>query len=138
MLLSSETGKPLALFQDDGLLTSIRTAAAGALAASLINTDKPRIIAMGSDSPGKMELDPVVLQRADVIVTDDHEQCLHHGEFGHAVRAGLINNSKDISLGDVLHNPSILRLNKNSISIVDLTGLGAQDLAISSMVYNKI
>lgn len=226
ILMSSETGKPLALFQDDGVLTSVRTAAAGALAASLTNTDQPRslgiigtghqaqlqarwisetnaiskiiiwgrseakakeikdnledlniciktassipnlckasdvivtttpsqsplifaadlkpghhIIAMGSDSPGKMELDPAVLQWADVIVTDDHEQCLHHGEFGHAVKLGLIENDTDVSLGKVLHNPGILSLNEKSISVVDLTGLGAQDLAISSMVYNKI
>ena len=226
MLMSSETGKPLALFQDDGHLTSIRTAAAGALAAALTNTDKPRtlgivgtghqaqlqarwitetnaiskiiiwgrsetkairlkgdledlnlcvetassipnlcrdsdvivtttpsqsplifaadlkpghhIVAMGSDSPGKIELDPAVLQRADVILTDDYEQCLHHGEFGHAVRAGLIKDGKGISFGEILLNPSILRLNEKSISVVDLTGLGAQDLAISSMVYDKI
>ena len=96
------------------------------------------IVAMGSDSPGKIELDPAVLQRADVILTDDYEQCLHHGEFGHAVRAGLIKDGKGISFGEILLNPSILRLNEKSISVVDLTGLGAQDLAISSMVYDKI
>lgn len=35
LLLSSKTGQPEALFQDGGLLTSLRTAAAGALAVSL-------------------------------------------------------------------------------------------------------
>lgn len=226
MLMSSETGKPLALFQDDGYLTSIRTAAAGALAASISDTGKPRtlgiigtghqaqlqarwisaanpianiiiwgrsaakaaalkgelenlgisiaiassisnlcedsdvivtttpsqsplvfaadlrpghhIIAMGSDSPGKIELEPAVLERADAIIADDHDQCLHHGEFGQAVRAGLIKDTKDMSLGDILHNPSLLSLNQKSISVVDLTGLGAQDLAIAAMVYDKI
>ena len=226
MLMSSETGEPLALFQDNGYLTSIRTAAAGALAASLVTNDGSQtlgvigtghqaqlqarwisetnpiskiiiwgrseakveklksqlddldinidvaasisdlcqdariivtttpaqsplifaenlrpghhIIAMGADSPGKIELGPEVLKQADVIVTDDHDQCLHHGEFGHAVRAGLVDEMNDISFGMVLENPESLNLNDQTISVIDLTGLGAQDLAIASMVYDKI
>jgi len=226
MLMSSETGMPLALFQDKGLLTSIRTAAAGALAATLIHEAMPcslgivgtghqaelqalwisdtcqisnitiwgrsrekaealrarlearglrvetassisdlcersriivtttpstsplifsadlkpghHIIAMGADSPGKQEIDPEGLKRADIIITDDHMQCLHHGEFGHAVKGGLVQDTKDISLGAALQTPSTLGLTTDTISIVDLTGLGAQDLAIVSMVYSQL
>jgi ornithine cyclodeaminase/alanine dehydrogenase-like protein (mu-crystallin family) len=54
----------------------------------------PHILAMRSDSPGKVELEPVILNRANVILTDEHMQCLHHGELGHAVRAGLISEVK--------------------------------------------
>jgi len=226
LLMSSQTGEPLALFQDDGHLTSARTAAAGALAASLTCSKKPRslgvigtghqaelqarwiasyceltdiviwgrsvdkanalkarladlglevetaasvtelcqgaklivtttpsisplimapdvspghhIIAMGSDSPGKVELDPAILGRADVILTDEHFQCLHHGELGHAVTAGLIGETKDQSFGLALKNPESLQLDSETISVVDLTGLGAQDLAIASFVYDTL
>jgi len=226
ILMSSNTGEPLALFQDAGHLTSIRTAAAGALAASLVNFDHPttlgvigtghqaelqarwisavnpiskiiiwgrsetkaealktclqdtgidvrtastiselckqakvivtttpstspvvfardiraghHIIAMGSDSPGKVELEAEILKRADFIVTDDHAQCLHHGEFGNAVRAQGVGETTDISFGKILENPESLNLNHQSISVVDLTGLGAQDLAIASMVFETL
>jgi ornithine cyclodeaminase len=224
LLMSSKTGAPIALFQDWGHLTSIRTAAAGALAASLIDNHVPlslgvigtghqaelqarwitktrpisdiiiwgrsedranrlaerlfdcrvkirstsslselcsqsriivtttpstspllfardikpgnHIIAIGSDSPGKVELEPHILKIADVVITDDHYQCLHHGEFGHAVKNKVINDVDDISFGRVLQNPSALQLTPETLSVVDLTGLGAQDLAIASMVYD--
>jgi ornithine cyclodeaminase len=226
MLFSSETGHPLSLFQDEGHLTSIRTAAAGALSAQLRISSTPsrlgiigtghqaelqsrwiaascsisslhiwgrsvtkaralkaklktlgipihiennvadlcvtsdviltttpatepillsrhikpghHIIAMGSDSPGKIELEPAVLGLADVILTDDHEQCLHHGEFGHAVDAGTVEPSCDLSLGHALENLRGLDIATDAISIVDLTGLGAQDLAIASLVYDTL
>jgi len=223
LLMSSQTGEPLALFQDQGHLTSIRTAAAGALAASLavssgsfdmgvvgtghqaemqarwiaqssdvrtiniwgrtyekamtlaerlqdvelpvnvcesmgelcqkskvVVTTTPatspivqsadikaghHIIAMGADSPGKTEIDPEILRRADVILTDDHDQCLHHGEFGVAVRAGLCAADDDQAFGAALAEPDSLNLHSDSIVVVDLTGLGVQDLALAGFVY---
>jgi len=60
------------------------------------------IVALGADSPGKQELDPLLLQRARVLMTDDRAQCLDHGEMSHAVRAHLISDQADVSLGHVL------------------------------------
>ena len=42
MLLSSKTGQPVALFRDDGHMTSVRTAAAGALSCLLYTSPSPR------------------------------------------------------------------------------------------------
>ena len=226
MLFSSETGQPLALFQDDGHMTSVRTAAAGALSASLapakhsvclgiigtghqaemqarwiseccnvsqiclwgrspekasalkdrlddlnlpIDTvstvadlcagsnvivtttpstspilfgkdvaDGQHIIAVGSDSPGKIELDPAILAKADIIIIDDQQQCLNHGEFGHAVRAGLVAEDAHRSLGQLLGDSNADQIGPDSLSVVDLTGLGAQDLALASFVYENL
>lgn len=226
LLFCSRTGVPLALLRDDGCLTSARTAAAGALAASLVAAGTPKrlgvigcgqqaeqqarwistqndvsqitvfgrtadratklisrlgalgiplqvatstadlsaksdiivtttpatspvlmssdvegakhIIAVGADSPGKNELDPRILARADVIITDDHKQALDHGEFGTAVRAGLLSDSKDLSLGALLADRAGLKLDEGALSVVDLTGLGAQDLAIASLIYEGL
>ncbi len=224
LLMSASTGQPVALLQDEGLLTSARTAAAGAIGAGLrashhndalgiigtghqaeqqaiwvshhlklnklfvfgrskekakllanklkamdlnavvadsvselcsrsdmlITTTPAReavikssdiskpihIVAMGSDIPGKQELDSDILKRADIIVNDDIVQCLDHGETGCAVRAGLIENTKAISLGSALEDE--LQFSRDWISVVDLTGLGAQDLAIANLVAHKL
>ncbi len=222
-LMSSETGRPLAMIEDEGWLTAWRTAAAGALAAGcvpsnpetrlgiigtgmqaelqaewicsylnltkvsifgrsnqnahalvgrleakgidcfvansaaelcskchliitttpacepiLMNTDVldgTHIVALGADSPGKQELDPILLQRAEQIIVDDASQCLDHGEFGHAHRLGLIGANDFITLGEILadthYNPK-----ESAITIADLTGLGAQDLEVAALVYS--
>lgn len=224
LLLSSTTGQPIALLQDEGLLTSYRTAAAGAVAASLYNSEKNdvlgiygtghqaeqqalwishhlqlktvlirgrsmdkaevlanrlntqgltarvvnstqalcaksnilvtttpvrepiiqssdidsslHIIAMGSDIPGKQEIESKVLQRASCIANDDIAQCLDHGETGAAVRAGLISESSSQYLGSLLENN--FKSERTEISLVDLTGLGAQDLAIANLLAERL
>lgn len=223
LLLSSKTGQPVALLQDNGLLTACRTAAAGALAAELcigpnndtlgivgtgqqaelqalwiskyldikkvclfgrssekaqdlsgrvaalgincevvesvkelgkvcrtIVTTTPatspiiqsndispgtHIVAVGADSPGKQELDSEILAQATTIITDDHEQCLAHGEFGAACREGIVSQTSDIAFGSVLAGDIPCEISAREISVVDLTGLGAQDMAIASYIY---
>ncbi|WP_420413130.1 ornithine cyclodeaminase family protein [Roseibium sp.] len=226
LVLSSETGEPLALLQDEGWLTQMRTAAAGALAASLKDVPKDgalgiigtgtqarlqaeairsllgierifvlgrtsqsitayladmtqsgfrvsavddaktlcwqsdilvtatpatspvicaddvsnglHIVAVGADSPGKCELAPDLFAQTDIIVTENHSQCLDHGDFGSAVRVGHVHETADHSLCNILagQHPD-LDFGAASLSIVDLTGLGAQDLAVASAVVTK-
>ncbi len=220
LVCSRTTGMPVALLQDDGWLTSWRTAAAGAIAASLVRARKPdvlgvfgaghqaelqatwiarelgarevriwarradraeslaktlsasglaaracattdavladarvvvtttpstralfpahevrpgtHIVAMGADSPGKQELDPALFARAARIITDDHAQCIDHGDFAHAVSAGIVRADADTSLGQLLADPASLALQPGDISIVDLTGIPAQDVAMAT------
>jgi len=63
---------------------------------------------------------------------------LHHGEFGNAVRAGLITDDSDISLGACLANRTLINRAADATTVVDLTGLGAQDLAVASFVWESI
>lgn len=91
------------------------------------------IVALGADSPGKQELDPDLFGRAKVIATDDHAQCLHHGDLSHAVKAGTIPADADQSLGGLLEHPAALELANEDLSIVDLTGIPAQDIEIAAL-----
>jgi ornithine cyclodeaminase len=42
---------------------------------------------MGSDTPEKIELDPGILQKADIVVADNISQCLLRGEIHQAIKA---------------------------------------------------
>lgn len=48
------------------------------------------VTAVGSDTPGKQELDAACLARADVVVVDRLSQCARFGELSHALAAGLM------------------------------------------------
>ena len=48
------------------------------------------VTALGADAPGKRELDPALLARADVVVVDSLSQCADHGELRHALDAGVL------------------------------------------------
>src|SRR4051812_29457010 len=48
------------------------------------------VTALGSDSPGKQELDADCLSRADLVVVDRLTQCASFGELRHAIDAGLL------------------------------------------------
>ena len=95
------------------------------------------IVAMGTDSPGKQELDTALFQRATVIMVDDHDQCVHHGDYGHAVRAGLVPESSDTALGTVLAGEKPGRLSDHDITIADLTGIAAEDLAVAGLAWSR-
>ncbi|GAA1539267.1 hypothetical protein [Kribbella lupini] len=92
--------------------------------------DAVHVTGVGTDMPGKGELPPGIFAGATV-VTDDHEQCLDHGDFGNAVRAGVIGDDVDRSVGAVLRDGFPRRTER---SIADLTGLGVQDAATASAV----
>ncbi|TDD57509.1 ornithine cyclodeaminase family protein [Kribbella antibiotica] len=93
------------------------------------------ITGVGTDMPGKGELPHEVFARA-LVATDDHAQCLHHGDFGNAVRAGVINEDADISVGAVLRDgrPS----GEHSRSVADLTGVGATDAGVAAAVLSQL
>lgn len=234
IVLSSETGEPLALLKDGGWLTDVRTGAAGALAAGLCRLDslsvteavlgivgtgvqakrqaemicqhvvglksvrvygrnaskaaalcealkhesgllaepvetvkalceqctivvtttpstqpvikaadlpadldkrRLHIIAVGADSPGKVEIAPEVVAKATAIFTDDHDQCVDHSDFGAAVRAGAVKEDSDCAFCRQLERGPIDQ--DSGLSLVDLTGLGVQDLAMAQMVTQK-
>lgn len=95
------------------------------------------IVAMGTDSPGKQELDAALFQRATVIMVDDHDQCVHHGDYGHAVRAGLVPENSGVALGTILAGEKPGRLSEEDITIADLTGIAAEDLAVAGLAWNN-
>lgn len=90
------------------------------------------IAAMGTDTKGKQELDPVLVARARLF-TDEVAQSLSIGEFQHAAAQKLISESDVIPLGRVITGQHEGRGNAE-ITIFDGTGVGLQDLAVARAV----
>jgi len=91
------------------------------------------ITALGSDSPGKQELEASVLARADLIVVDRLTQCAAFGELRLALDAGLFRADRvHAELGDVVAGVKPGRTSAEQITVADLTGVGFQDTAIAS------
>lgn len=114
------------------------TPSAQAIVAACVVKPGTHIVAMGADSLGKQELDPHLFAMARVIMTDDHRQCAERGELGHALRAGLVTHTADISLGHVLAGNIPGRISADDVTVADLTGLAAQDIAIATLALELI
>jgi len=88
-------------------------------------------VALGADGPEKQELPADLFARATHIVCDDVPQCTKLSDFGRAVRAGVITADDAIPLGRLLSGDQVITHSPDEISIVSLTGLAAQDIAIA-------
>jgi ornithine cyclodeaminase len=96
------------------------------------------IIAVGSDTPDKQELDPNLLARADLVIADRLAQCTEFGEIHHALGAGVITLDEVTGeLGDVVVDHIPGRSTDDQLIVCDLTGVGVQDAAITSLVLEK-
>ncbi len=91
------------------------------------------ITAMGSDMPGKRELAPNCLERADIIGCDDIDQCLNNGELQQ------LSGQRDtvVPLGALTSGAVHLDRPDHAISICDLTGTGVQDTAIALLALDR-
>jgi alanine dehydrogenase len=90
------------------------------------------INAIGADAPGKEELDPALLRRAQVFV-DDPAQAIHSGEINVPISNGIY-RATDIAgtLGEIVTGRK-KRAGPDTITIFDSTGLAIQDLAIAKI-----
>lgn len=91
------------------------------------------VTALGSDGAGKQELDPAILEAADVLVVDSREQCLRLGELQHAPgEAG-----RAVELGAICAGDAAGRTSDAQLTVCDLTGLGVQDVAAANVVMTN-
>ena len=93
---------------------------------------------MGSDTPEKIELDPVILQKADIIVADSIEQSRSRGEIFQARQAGTLAENRVVELGNVITGKSPGRTSDDQISVADLTGVAIQDIQICKLVARAV
>lgn len=95
------------------------------------------INAIGADSKGKEELEPLILQKAKVVV-DSFLQASHSGEINVPFSKGIITR-KDIyaEIGAIICGKKKGRANDNEITVFDSTGLAIQDLAVANIVYQS-
>ncbi len=90
---------------------------------------------MGTDTVGKMEVDPHLLARAAVF-TDEVAQSIAIGETQHAVAAGLLSETAITPIGDVIIGAHPGRQSESDITLFDGTGVGLQDLAVAQAVVS--
>lgn len=96
------------------------------------------LTAVGSDDPGKQELDPAILQKANHVIVDSRSQCFAYGETYCAIQAGLLQKEAVVELGEVIAGSQPGRLNDNEITVADLTGIGVQDLEIATAFFETL
>ncbi len=96
------------------------------------------IIALGSQHTNRQTLHSAVLQRADLIIVDDFEQCAATGEIHHALANGAI-TAADVqgSLSDLVAGHIAGRTHPDQITIADLTKLDAHESAVATLALEK-
>jgi ornithine cyclodeaminase len=94
------------------------------------------IVAVGSDTENKQELESEILQNADLVIADSIPQSKSRGEIYQAVKAGSISEDKIMELGSAIQHSNLQRTNEEQIIVVDLTGVAVQDIMIASAVYS--
>jgi ornithine cyclodeaminase len=103
------------------------------------------IIAIGADMPGKIELSPALLKKADSVLIDSINQGRDHGKAAGAIKQGVINESDLQEFGDFLVNGFIhddrdsfkKPETENKLKIFLSSGIGVQDLQIVQAVIES-
>jgi alanine dehydrogenase len=93
------------------------------------------VAAVGADNPEKQEIDPLLMQRARIVV-DDLDACATGGDLSHALKTGDV--SRDVvhaDLADLAAGRKFGRGSADELVIFDSTGSGVQDVALASAAY---
>ncbi len=96
------------------------------------------ITAMGSDGPDKQEIQPELICNADVRVVDSRNQCFLYSDTSYALKAGLIEESSVVELGEIVSNASLGRTGDQQITFADLTGVAVQDIVSAELILAKL
>ncbi len=129
---------PAELVRRSQLVVTTTPARAPVLRAEWLHPEL-HVTAMGSDAPGKNELDPKALTAADLYVADNAAQCAKLGELRAALAAGLWPQDRTPpELGQIINARHPGRQSQADITIADLTGTGAQDTAIATYVSSAL
>jgi ornithine cyclodeaminase len=101
------------------------TASRAALLSAAELRSGTHVSAVGSDSPGKQELDPEILRRSSLLLVDSLAQCVRLGELQHAPDQ----KARAIEIGTFCASRG--EWDRSGITVADFTGLGAEDLFIA-------
>ncbi len=114
------------------------TAARNALVMAEWLSAGAHVTAIGSDGPGKQELDPTILSDADLLVVDSLPQCAQRGELQHALSTGLLTEGDVYAeLGEIAAHAKPGRTSEEQLTVCDLTGVGVQDVAAATVVVGR-
>ena len=104
------------------------------LDAGDISTANTLIIAIGADMPGKIELSPALLKKADSVLIDSIAQGKDHGNAAGAIKDNVIAESDLQEFGDFLNNGLGNPEAANRLRLFLSSGIGVQDLQIVQAV----
>src|SRR3954453_15196461 len=90
------------------------------------------LTAVGSDMPGKQEVEPAVLGEADLVVADHPPVAAVNGELQHALAAGAVRLADVVALGTLP-----VRARETDVTVCDLVGIGVQDAAIAGLLVER-
>ena len=91
---------------------------------------------MGANAASRRELDPQIVLRAAMLVTDDVEQAkTEAAEFIDLARAGRLDWNDLIPLHRIVGSPDIR--DHHAITLFKSLGVGLEDLAIASLLYDR-
>ena len=95
------------------------------------------IVAIGTDQPGKQELEPEIFKGAKVVV-DSIAQCIEKGETQHPINAKMMTR-RDIhaEIGEILLDKKPGRENDEEVTIFDSTGMAIQDNTTAAKIYRN-
>lgn len=93
------------------------------------------IAAIGSDMPGKQELDAEIFAGARV-VCDSIELCLESGETQNALKAGILHPEEiHAEIGEIILGKKPGRETSEEVTIFDTVGMAIQDIVTATMLY---
>jgi alanine dehydrogenase len=100
-------------------------------------TPGAHINAVGADAAGKQELETSILKEA-IVVVDDIVQAKKAGEINVPVNRGKYSPDEVYAtLGEVITGRKRGRLDNETITVFDSTGIAIEDLAVAKLVYEK-
>ena len=90
------------------------------------------LTAVGSDMPGKQEVEADVLGSADLVVADHPPVAAVNGELQHALASGAVRLADIVPLGRLPR-----RARETDVTVCDLVGIGVQDAAIAGLLVER-
>lgn len=124
-----------AVEQADILITTTR--GKGALVQAAWVQPGTHIVAMGTDTYGKQELEPEIFRNAK-IVNDSIAQCIEKGETWHPLNQNIITQANiHAEIGEILLGKKPGRENDQEITIFDSTGMAIQDNTTAAKIYRN-
>ena len=132
------------LFNECNLIVTTTCAKEPVLGQAALDKLKSRkhglhITCIGSDAPGKIELDPKLVAQADLLVADTVPQSVERGEYEQAVQDGLVLKSKIVSLGKLIGYAEEHRKQDDArLTIFDSSGVALQDCIVAQMTHDAL
>jgi ornithine cyclodeaminase len=123
------------------MTTPSRETLIGAIYNSLLSNKKGlHIPCIGADAPGKFELDPKLVGKADLLVADTAQQSVERGEFQKAFADGLVDQTSVFSLGNLVNLSELHRKEQgdNRLTIFGSLGVALQDCIVAQMTYEAL